>query len=74
MTGGKKKRAKLVPKGFVEVERRDRMEIRAPTFGVTQGRESGGSGFEACSGLWSPRLRTCGVAINTLVDLKKLAG
>ena len=25
MTGGKKKRAKLAPKGFVEVERRDRI-------------------------------------------------
>ena len=27
MTGGKKKRAKLAPKDFVDVERRDRMEM-----------------------------------------------
>ena len=42
-----------------------------------QGRESGGSGFETCSGVWYPRRwprRPCGVAINTLVDLNKLAG
>ena len=35
----------------------------------TQGRESWGSWFETCSGVWYPRLRPCGVAINTLVDL-----
>ena len=35
----------------------------------TQGRESGGSWFETCSGVWYPRRRPCGVAINTLVDL-----
>ena len=40
----------------------------------TQGRESGGSWFETCSGVWYPRRRPCGVAINTLVDLNKLAG
>ena len=34
----------------------------------TQGREYGGSG------VWYPRRRPCGVAINTLVDLNKLAG
>ena len=39
-----------------------------------QGRESGGSWFEICSGVWYPRRRPCGVAINTLVDLNKLAG
>ena len=33
-----------------------------------QGRESGGSWFETCSGIWYPRRRPCGVAINTLVD------
>ena len=42
--------------------------------GVKQGRESGGSWFETCSGVWYPRRRPCGVAINTLVDLNKLAG
>ena len=40
----------------------------------TQGRESGGSWFETCSGVWYPRRRPCGVAINTLVDWNKLAG
>ena len=40
----------------------------------TQGRESGGSWVETCSGVWYPRRRPCGVAINTLVDLNKLAG
>ena len=35
----------------------------------TQGLESGGSWFETCSGVWYPRRRPCGVAINTLVDL-----
>ena len=40
----------------------------------TPGRESGGSWFETCSGAWYPRRRPCGVAINTLVDLIKLAG
>ena len=40
----------------------------------TQGRESGGSGCETYSGAWYPRRRPCGVAINTLVDLNKLAG
>ena len=35
----------------------------------TQGRESRCSGFETCSGVWYPRRRPCGVAINTLVDL-----
>ena len=35
----------------------------------TQGRESGGSWFETCSGVWYPRRRPCGVAINTLLDL-----
>ena len=40
----------------------------------TQGRESGGSGFETCSGVWYPRRRPCGVAINTLVDLIKWLG
>ena len=35
----------------------------------TQGRESGGSWFKTCSGVWYPRRRPCGVAINTLVDL-----
>ena len=30
--------------------------------------------FETCSGVWYPRRRPCGVAINTLVDLNKLAG
>ena len=35
----------------------------------TQGRESGGSGFETCSGVWYPRRRPRGVAVNTLVDL-----
>ena len=40
----------------------------------TPGRESGGSWFETCSGAWYPRRRPCGVAINTLVDLNKLAG
>ena len=39
-----------------------------------QGRESGGSWFETCSGVWYPRWRPCGVAINTLVDCNKLAG
>ena len=39
----------------------------------TQGRESGGSWFETCSGVWYPRRRPCGAAINTLVDLIKLA-
>ena len=34
-----------------------------------QGRESGGSWFETCLGVWYPRRRPCGVAINTLVDL-----
>ena len=34
----------------------------------TQGQESGGSWFETCSGMWYPRRRPCGVAINTLVD------
>ena len=40
----------------------------------TQGRESGGSWFETCSGVWYPRRRLCGAAIDTLVDLIKLAG
>ena len=40
----------------------------------TQGRESGGSGFDTCSGVWYPRRRPCVVAINTLFDLNKLAG
>ena len=31
----------------------------------TQGRESGGSWFETCPGVWYPRRRPCGVAINT---------
>ena len=35
----------------------------------TQGRQSGGSWLETCSGVWYPRRRPCGVAINTLVDL-----
>ena len=35
----------------------------------TPGRESGGSWFETCLGVWYPRRRPCGVAINTLVDL-----
>ena len=35
----------------------------------TQGLESGGSWFETCSGVWYPRRRPCGVAINTSVDL-----
>ena len=35
----------------------------------TQGQESGGSWFETCSGVWYPKRRPCGVAINTLVDL-----
>ena len=30
----------------------------------TAGRESGGSWFEACSGVWCPRRRPCGVAVN----------
>ena len=38
----------------------------------TQGRESGGSWFETCSGVWYPRLRPCGVAIN--VDSIKWLG
>ena len=38
----------------------------------TQGRECRGSGFENCSGVWYPRQRPCGVAINTLVDLIEL--
>ena len=50
--------------------------LRPPSSVVvnTQGRESGGSWFETCSGVWYPRRRPCGVAINTLVDLNKLAG
>ena len=40
----------------------------------TQGRESRGSGFETCTGVWYPRRRPRRVAINTLVDLIKLAG
>ena len=35
----------------------------------TLGRESGDSWFETCLGVWYPRRRPCGVAINTLVDL-----
>ena len=37
----------------------------------TQRQESGGSWIKTCSGVWypSPRLRPCGVAITTLVDL-----
>ena len=35
----------------------------------TPGRESGGSWFETYLGVWYPRRRPCGVAINTLVDL-----
>ena len=35
----------------------------------TQGREFGGSWFETCSGVWYPRRRPCGVAINTFADL-----
>ena len=35
----------------------------------TQGRESGGSWFETCLGVWYPRRRPCRVAINTLVGL-----
>ena len=34
----------------------------------TPGRESGGSWFETCLGVWYPGRRPCGVAINTLVD------
>ena len=34
-----------------------------------QGRDSGGSWFETCSGVWYPRRRPCGVAIITLVNL-----
>ena len=33
-----------------------------------QGQESRGSWFETRSGVWYPRRRPCGVAINTLVD------
>ena len=33
-----------------------------------QSRKSGGSWFETCSGVWYPRRRPCGVALNTLVD------
>ena len=40
----------------------------------TQGRESGGSWFETWSGVWYPRRRLCGVAINTLVDLLNWLG
>ena len=39
-----------------------------------QGRESGGWWFETCSGVWYPRRCPCGVAINTLVDLKNWLG
>ena len=40
-----------------------------------QGRESRGSGFETCSGVWYPRRRPCGVAIDPVVVLnQKLAG
>ena len=39
-----------------------------------QGLESGDSEFETCSGAWFPRQCPCGVAFNTLVNLKKLAG
>ena len=35
----------------------------------TQDRESGGSWFKTCSGVWYPRRRPYGVAIDTLVDL-----
>ena len=35
----------------------------------TQGRESWGSWFETCCGVWYPRRRPCDVAINTLVNL-----
>ena len=40
----------------------------------TQGRESGGSWFDTCSGVWYPRRRACGVVINTLVDLTNWLG
>ena len=36
-----------------------------------QGRESRVFRFETRSGVWYPRRRPCGVAINTLVDLNK---
>ena len=38
----------------------------------TSGRESGGSWFETCLGLWYRRRSPCSVAFNTLVDLNKL--
>ena len=52
------------------------MTLSSPSSAVviTQGRESRGSGFEACSDVWNPRRRPRGAAINTLVDLNKLAG
>ena len=33
----------------------------------TPGRESGGSWFETCSGVWYPRRRPCGVAVEPQV-------
>ena len=40
----------------------------------TQGRESRGSWFETCSGMWYPRRGPCRVAIDALVDLNTLTG
>ena len=40
------------------------------SFAQWPGRESAGSWFKSCCGVCYPRRRPCGVAINTLVDLK----
>ena len=73
---GPRSRARCTPRVLCECLWMCRPKGTPPSSVVvnTQGRESGGSWFETCSGVWYPSRRPCGVAINTLVDLNKLAG